>query len=171
MALGAGASGGNADACILQNVNGVLGGDTGNCHRENVGSLMGTVDYYAVQFGELPAKIVQQCFFPLDILGHGGSTVSGSGGKGKNRGGSLRSAAESVFLAAALQQSGEGLQSGGDIQSPGALGPVNLMGGNADQIGSQRFRLKGNFQKALHRIRVKNGIGAYSVALRSPLRC
>ena len=50
MTLCAGTAGADADAVILQNVDGVLGGDSGNGEVQNMRSLMCTVDHNTVKF-------------------------------------------------------------------------------------------------------------------------
>ena len=50
MALGAGRAGADANEPILQNVDAVLGGHTDNGERQDMGSVVGTVDLYIVEF-------------------------------------------------------------------------------------------------------------------------
>ena len=51
--LGAGRASGYADAVILQNIDGILGGNTGNGQIQNMGRFVGTVDYDTIQKGQL----------------------------------------------------------------------------------------------------------------------
>ena len=48
--FGAGRTGGYADACILQDVDGILGGNTGDGKADDVGRLVCAVDYHAIKF-------------------------------------------------------------------------------------------------------------------------
>lgn len=52
VSFGAGASGGNTDPGILEQIDGVLGGNTGNRHAENMGRFMCSVDDHAIHGGE-----------------------------------------------------------------------------------------------------------------------
>ena len=63
VAFGAGGTGADADAVILQNVDGVLGGHAGDGDGENVGRFVGAVDADAFQPGELFRKAVQHGLF------------------------------------------------------------------------------------------------------------
>ena len=85
VALGAGGTGGNADAPVLQQVDGILGGQPGNGHIEDVGGLMGTVELHPGQGGEFFTEAVQQLRLSLDVLPEGLPSRLCCGGKAKNR--------------------------------------------------------------------------------------
>ena len=77
----AGGTGGDADAVILQDVDGVLGGHTGDADVQDVGGGMGTVQMNAGQGGQFGSQMIQQ--FPLffDILFKRSGTCCAGGGK------------------------------------------------------------------------------------------
>ena len=134
--LGAGGTGGNANAGILQNVDAVLGGNTGDRQRQNVGCFVGAIEGHAGQRGKLFHKAVQQALFLGHILAEGCTACGAGGGKGENGGSAFRAAAQIALLAAAYKKGREGFQPGCDVQSADALGAVNLMSGDGDQIRS-----------------------------------
>ena len=78
--LGTGGTGGNADAVVLQNIDGVLGGYAGDGQGQDVWRVVSAVDDQPVQLGKLGNGIVQQRPFP------GGIRVK-SGGQGGAGGG------------------------------------------------------------------------------------
>ena len=57
VALGAGGTGGDADAVLLQKVQGVLGGHTGDGQGQNVGRLVGAVDPDASSMDDLTKNL------------------------------------------------------------------------------------------------------------------
>ncbi len=57
----------------------------------------------------------------------------------------------------------KGTELGADVQSAAALGAVNLVGGDADQVCPQGLGGEGDFEKALDGIGVEQGIGAEPV--------
>ena len=160
VALGAGGTGGNADAVLLQQVQGVLGGNAGDGQGQDVGSLVGTVDADALQSGDLLDGVVQQFLLPLDVGLQRRRAHAAGGGEAEDGGGSLGAGAEIVLLTAAHEIGGEGFQPGADVQRARALGAVDLVAGNGDQVRAQTLGLEGHLQEALDRIGVENGIGA-----------
>ena len=117
VALGAGGTGGDADAGILQNIDGVLGGNPRNGDVQNVGGLMGSGEDQTGKDGKLFTEAVQKLFFPGGVLPKGLYACLRRGGEGEDGGGGLCAAAVASLLAAALDKGREGLEPGRDIQS------------------------------------------------------
>ena len=120
--LGAGGTGGNADAVVLQNIDGVLGGYAGDGQGQDVWRVVSAVDDQSVQLGKLGNGMRKQCLFPGGIRVKSGGQGGAGGGEAENGRGRFRAAAVASLLTAALQQRREGLQSGRDIQRAAALG-------------------------------------------------
>ena len=66
--LGAGTAGGHTDAVILQDVDGILGGNTGDADIQHMGGGMRAVQMNARQGGQLLGGILQQFLLFFDIL-------------------------------------------------------------------------------------------------------
>ena len=109
VALGAGRTCGYANAVILENVDGVLGGHTGNGEIQNVGRLVAAVDADAADGGKLLHQMFQKGGLSGNVIPEGGIACGAGGGKTENGGGCFRAAAHTVFLTAAQNQGGEGL--------------------------------------------------------------
>ena len=144
--LGTGGTGGNADAVVLQNIDDVLGGYAGDGQGQDVWRVVSAVDDQPVQIGKLGNGMRKQCLFPGGIRVKSGGQGGAGGGEAENGRGRFRAAAVASLLTAALQQRREGLQSGRDIQRAAALGTVDFMGRNGDQVRAQRLRGEGDFQ-------------------------
>ena len=65
MTLGAGTACGHANAMILQNVDGILGRQTGDGQRQNMGCFVSAVDDQSVQRGQLLDGGIQQLLFTM----------------------------------------------------------------------------------------------------------
>ena len=105
--LGTGAACTDADAMILQNVDGILGGNTGNADGQNVGSGVSTVQPEAGQRCELCNQILQQVPFLIHIFFERSRTGGACGSKTEDGRGSFCAAAEITLLSAAVQIGGE----------------------------------------------------------------
>ena len=81
-------------------------------------------------------------------------------GKARDLGGGLGAGPQAPLLTAAGQQGPQIPQLRCGIQSAGALGPADLVGGQAHQIHPPTYRIAGDLQKALHRIAVQQGAAA-----------
>ena len=92
VALGAGGTGGNTDACILQNVDTVLGRNSRNGQGENVGRFVGAVDDHPGESGKFFHKAAEQRFFAGDIFTEGSAAGCAGGGKGGDSGGGFGAA-------------------------------------------------------------------------------
>ena len=110
VALGAGGTGGHADAVILQNVDGILGGNTGDGEGQNVGRIMGAVDDHTGQLGQFLHKAIQQFFFPGNISPEGLKACLAGGSKAEDDRCTLCAAAQTGFLTAAVDQGRKGFQ-------------------------------------------------------------
>ena len=99
--LGAGAARADADAVILQNIDGILHRNPGDGQRQHMGSLVAAVYGDALQGGKLFRKFPDQCPLPGKILPEGGADGGAGGGKAENRRGALGAAAVASLLAAA----------------------------------------------------------------------
>ena len=128
-----------------------------------MGRVVSAVDDQPVQLGKLGNGMRKQCLFPGGIRVKSSGQGGAGGGEAENGRGRFRAAAVASLLTAALQQRREGLQSGRDIQRAAALGTVDFMGRNGDQVRAQRLRGEGDFQEALHRVGVENCVGAEPV--------
>ena len=160
VALGAGGTGANADAVLLQEVQRILGGHAGDGQGQDVGRIVSAVDADALQVGNFLDGVVQQCLLPLDVSLEGGRTHAAGGGEAEDGGGTLGAGAEIVLLTAADQKCGEGFEPGADVQRARTLGAVDLVAGHGDQIRTQGLGLEGDLQEALDRVGVEHGVGA-----------
>ena len=84
VALGAGGTGGQANAVILGDVDGILGGNAGDGDGENVGGFMAAVDTNPLQLGKLFCETIQQRLFPGGICLEAGANSGAGSGKAEN---------------------------------------------------------------------------------------
>ena len=113
VAFRAGRACGNADTGILQNVDGVLGGDTGNGQGKNVRCIVCAVDYNALRSGKLGSQFIQQFLFTCGVCPESGANCCAGSCEAENGRSTLRTAAVAAFLTAA-QKHGAGKISDGD---------------------------------------------------------
>ena len=153
----AGGPGGDADALGPQVRDDVGAGVPHQGHRQDVGGLPlphrhhpgnGQKFLPAIGFDvrHMP-ELLRQILLPQ---GHGP-------GKARDLGGGLGAGPQAPLLTAAGQQGPQIPQLRCGIQSAGALGPADLVGGQAHQIHPPAHRIAGDLQKALHRIAVQQG--------------
>ena len=114
--LCAGGTCADADTVILENVDGVLGGNSRNGNGKNVGRLMGAVDADALQSSQFFHKRFDEGLFLLYVLPEGGGCRAAGGGKAENGGSPLGAAAQAALLSAAQQQRREGFEPWRNIQ-------------------------------------------------------
>ena len=145
--LGTGGTGGNADAVVLQNIDGVLGGYAGDGQGQDVWCVVSAVDDQPVQLGKLGNGMRKQCLFPGGIRVKSGGQGGAGGGEAENGRGRFRAAAVASLLTAALQQRREGLQSGEIYSAPQPLGPWILWEETEIRSAPSVFAEKGTFRK------------------------
>ena len=161
LAAVAGRAGGDADALGPQVRDDVGAGIPHQGHRQDVGGLPlphrhnpgdGQQPLPAIGFDvrHVP-EFLRQILLPQ---GHGP-------GKARDLGGGLGAGAQAPLLATAGQQGPQIPQGRCGIQSASALGPADLVGGQAHQIHPPAHRIAGDLQKALHRIAVQQGAAVF----------
>ena len=82
--LGAGGTGGNAAAVVLQIIDGVLGGYAGDGQGQDVWRVVSAVDDQPVQLGKLGNGMRKQCLFPGGIRVKSGGQGGAGGGDAYN---------------------------------------------------------------------------------------
>ena len=102
VSLGTGAAGADADTGILENVQTVLGGNTGDSDGQNVRCLVGSVYCDAVNRLKLFRQRIDHCLFPDAVLAERGTDFRAGGGKAENRGDSCSDTNPDKYLSLSL---------------------------------------------------------------------
>ena len=142
VALGTGASGGDANRSILKQIDCILNGNAGDGKRENMGRFVAAVDSHARKLRKLLYKSFKHCPLPGGIFPEGGGDCPAGGGKAENSGSGFGAAAVAALLPAAQKEGGEGFEPGANIEGARPLGAVDFMRGNADKIRAQGLCLE-----------------------------
>ena len=115
VALGAGTACTDTDIVILQNVDGVLGGYTGDADIQHMWGGVRAVQLDAGQGRQLFCQVAKQFVFFFDVIPKRCTACGAGSGKAENGRCSFSTAAEITLLSAAMDEGGEGFQSGRDV--------------------------------------------------------